>query len=148
MLPYTKEIVDYVHSFGKSLTYHVCGDTSHMTLDLVESGCNMLSIDNRVSLKETKKLVGDKLPIVGNVDPVEVMMLGSIEDVYKAVRCCIEDAYDSPKGYLLSTGCGIPINSPIENIDALMEAGRKYGKWPININNFDEEEKIIKSTVK
>ena len=148
VLPYTKEIVDYVHSFGKSLTYHVCGDTSHMTLDLVESGCNMLSIDNRVSLKETKKLVGDKLPIVGNVDPVEVMMLGSIEDVYKAVRCCIEDAYDSPKGYLLSTGCGIPINSPIENIDALMDAGRKYGKWPININNFDEEEKIIKSTVK
>ena len=99
-------------------------------------------------VRQAKGYVGDKLPIVGNVDPVEVMMLGSIEDVYKAVRCCIEDAYDSPKGYLLSTGCGIPINSPIENIDALMDAGRKYGKWPININNFDEEEKIIKSTVK
>lgn len=139
VLPYTKEIVDYVHSFGKSLTYHVCGETSHMTLDLVESGCNMLSIDNRVSLFDTKKLVGDRLPIVGNVDPVEVMMLGSKEDVYAGVKKCIEDGYDSPKGYLLSTGCGIPINTPIENIDAFMAAARKYGKWPINSDNFKEE---------
>ncbi|MPM76212.1 hypothetical protein SDC9_123209 [bioreactor metagenome] len=90
--------------------------------------------------------MGDRLPIVGNVDPVEIMMLGSVEDVYAGVKKCIEEAYDSPKGYLLSTGCGIPINSPIENIDAFMGAARKYGKWPINSDNF-KEEILAKSTL-
>lgn len=137
VLPYTKELIDYVHENGRTVAYHVCGDTSHMTLDLVATGCDMLSIDNKVSLLDTKKLVGDRLPIVGNVDPVEAIMLGSEEDVYRAVKNCIKDGYDSPKGYLLSTGCGIPINSPIENIDAMMSAARKYGKWPINPNNFE-----------
>ena len=42
---------------------------------------------------------------------------------------CIDKAIDSPKGYILSTGCQIPKGTPIENVEIFMEAGRKYGRF-------------------
>lgn len=137
VLPYTKEIMNFIHSYGKSVTYHICGDTSALTEIMLESGCNVLSIDNRVSLLDTKKRVGDKVPIMGNVDPISTMMLGKPDDVEVAVKECFRQAWDSPKGYLLSTGCGIPIDTPLENIDRFMAAGRKYGKYPLNPELFE-----------
>ena len=131
VLPYTKEIIDFIHGYGKSVTYHVCGNTTALTESMVETGCNVLSIDNRVSLEDTKKRVGDQIVLMGNVDPISVMMQGTVEDVDKAVKQCFLEGWDNPRGYLLSTGCGIPIDSPVENIDALMAAGRKYGKRPL-----------------
>lgn len=132
VLPYTQEIIRYIQGYGKSVTYHICGDTSALTEAMIESGCNVLSIDNKVSLEDTKKRVGDKIVLMGNVDPITTMMLGTTKDVEENVKSCLRQGYDNPKGYLLSTGCGIPIDSPIENIDAFMAAGRKYGKWPLN----------------
>ena len=41
-------------------------------------------------------------------------------------------AFDNPRGFILSTGCDLPIDTPKENVLALMEAARTYGKWPIN----------------
>ena len=134
--PYTKELIDYIHELGKGVTYHVCGNTNALTEELVATGCNVLSIDNMVSLKETKARVGDLVPIMGNVDPVNVMMLGTPAQVEESVRQCFADAWDSPKKYMLSTGCGIPIEAPIENIDALMAAGRKYGRMPLDPGRF------------
>lgn len=134
--PYTKELIDHVHALGKGVTYHVCGNTSTLTEELVNTGCNVLSIDNRVSLEDTRKRVGHLLPIMGNVDPVDTMMLGKPAQVEDAVRSCFAAAYDSPKKYMLSTGCGIPIEAPIENIDAFMAAGRKYGAFPLDPENF------------
>lgn len=139
VLPYTKEIIDFIHGYGKSVTYHVCGNTTALTESMVESGCNVLSIDNRVSLEDTKKRVGDRIVLMGNVDPISAMMQGTTEDVDQAVKTCFRQGWDNPKGYLLSTGCGIPIDTPVENIDAFMTAGRKYGAWPLNPELFAEE---------
>ena len=45
-------------------------------------------------------------------------------------------AYDSPCGYILSTGCDIPIGTTLENMDIMMEAFRYYGKMPVNTDLF------------
>lgn len=136
VLPYTQELIQFIHDYGKSVTYHVCGNTTALTEVMVETGCNVLSIDNRVNLEDTKKRVGDKVAIIGNVDPVTVMMQGSPADVDTAVKECFRQGWDNPKKYMISTGCGIPIDSPVENIDAFMAAARKYGKYPLNPDMF------------
>ena len=48
------------------------------------------------------------------------------------------DVWDSPKRMILSNSCDIPIASPMENIDAMMAAGRKYGAWPLDPEKFAE----------
>ncbi|MGC4020319.1 MAG: uroporphyrinogen decarboxylase family protein [Muricomes sp.] len=138
VLPYTKELVDYTHSLKNTVGYHICGDTTNITEDMIESGCDILSVDNRVDLNMAKTIAGDKVPILGNVDPIDVMMQGNGDDVDRAVKECLRKAYDSPMGYIVSTGCDIPINAPMENIDRFMMAVRKFAKYPLNLQNFQE----------
>lgn len=55
-----------------------------------------------------------------------MLFLNPLENVLKK-------GHDSKKGYILSTGCQIPMHTPIENIEMFMEAGKTYGKYPIDL---------------
>lgn len=136
VLPYTIDLIKDIHDAGGMVCYHICGDTTSIVGDMLESGCDMLSIDNRVDLEYAKNIVSHKVPLLGNVDPVEVLYLGTPEDVDDAVKSCIQKAYDCEKGYILATGCDLSGHPPLENIDQLMVSARKYGKWPLDPNNF------------
>lgn len=136
VLPYTIDLMQDIHEAKGLVCYHICGDTTSIVGDMVKSGCDMLSIDNRVDLAYTKQVAGDKVPILGNVDPVEVLILGSTQEVDFAVKTCMQKAYDSPCGYILASGCDLSGNVPLENIDQFMASARKYGKWPIDPKNF------------
>lgn len=75
-----------IHDAKGTVCYHICGDTTAIVGDMVKSGCDMISVDNRVDLEYTKQVVGDKVPILGNVDPVGTLILGSTNDVDLAVK--------------------------------------------------------------
>lgn len=126
VLPYTKELADCVHKSGVSMGYHICGNTTNITSDMTESGCDFLSVDNQVDLKMAIDTAGKKMPIIGNVDPINVMMFGTFSEIDEAVLDCLDKARDCPCGYIVSTGCDIPLNAPVENIDRFMQAVRKY----------------------
>ena len=53
------------------------------------------------------------------------------EDVEKEVLKCINICADSPNGYLISTGCDIPIDTDPENVLVFMDTVRKCG--PVRI---------------
>ena len=136
VLPYTIELMKDIHEAGGMVCYHICGDTTSIIGDMVKSGCDMISIDNRVDLEYAKSIVGDKVPLLGNVDPVEALILGNTEDVDLAVKTCLQKAYNSPCGYILASGCDLSGAVPLENIDQFMASARKYGKWPLDPVNF------------
>lgn len=136
VLPYTIDLMQDIHEAKGMVCYHICGDTTAIVADMVTSGCDMLSIDNKVDLAYTKQVAGGKVPILGNVDPVEVLILGNTQDVDMAVKSCIQKAYDSPCGYILASGCDLSGNVPLENVDQFMASARKYGKWPLEPKNF------------
>lgn len=50
----------------------------------------------------------------------------------------VKDCQDSPCGYIVSTGCDIPLNSPMENVYAFMDGVRKFVKCPLDPKNFSE----------
>jgi uroporphyrinogen decarboxylase len=57
---------------------------------------------------------------IGNVDHSQVLLRASPEEVFREARACIESARSGP--FVLSTGCEIPFNAPVENIRALARA--------------------------
>lgn len=130
--PYATELNKTINDAGGVNVMHMCGDISKTIHDIIETGGAMLSIDNVVDMEYAKKEVGNQLPLLGNVDPVGVLLHGTKEEVFEAVRETICKGYDNPKGFILASGCDITQNVPVENIDAFMEASRKYGKLPLN----------------
>lgn len=48
------------------------------------------------------------------------MLLGMPADVEDNVKECIGKEADSKKGYIMALGCGMPLQTPPENITALV----------------------------
>ncbi len=107
---------------------HICGHTKGFWSYFKELEISSFSVDNCEDLAETREALGDTLTIVGNIPPVDVLRNGSIDDVINSVKDCIKKGATSPKGYILSSGCQVPIGTPKENLEAYLYALRKYGQ--------------------
>ena len=79
-------------------------------------------------LAEVKKLYGDKIALMGNIHTVEVMLFGSVDDVKKACIKAIDDAGENG-GFILATGDQPGRDTPFENIFAMIEVAKTYGKY-------------------
>lgn len=131
--PYLTRIAEWLkqkHAGGLSL--HCCGITEPIWNDLADSGVTMFSMDNRASLADAKKAVGERMALKGNVAPVDVLFYGSTEQVMDASRECILQAYDNPQGFVLGSGCSLALDTPSQNVMAMMDAVRVYGKLPVD----------------
>jgi len=128
--PYLKRLIDYIHSRGKAVTLHICGKTNKIWEAMAEAGADCLSLDNEIDLEEAKNKIGHRVRLMGNVRPSEVMLEGTVEDVEAAVKKCIRQAYDNPKGYIVASGCSLPTETPFVNITTMMSAVRTYGRFP------------------
>ena len=135
--PYVAEMMQWVTECGGMACYHICGDTSKIFEEMATSGGAMMSVDDRVSLADAVARCGSKLTILGNVPTVDCMILGTPDDVDKGVLKCIQDAYQSPCGYVLATGCDLSGHVPLENIEQFMASARKYGKFPVGPQNWE-----------
>lgn len=138
VLPYTIELMENIHAHKGAVCYHICGDTNKIVPEMIHAKPDMISVDNRVDMTYAKEIVAPHMPLVGNVDPVEIMILGTPEAVDKAALNCIKKAYDSKNGYILATGCDLNGDIPLENLEAFMNAARKYGKMPVTPANWGE----------
>ena len=130
--PYLERLIEYIHSRGKSVTLHICGNTKKIWDLMADTRADCLSIDNVVSMREAKETVGSRLRIMGNVPPSEVMFHGTAAQVREATRRCIEEAYDSPKGVIIATGCSLATDTPFENISAMVKTVEEAG-WPVKL---------------
>lgn len=127
--PYLKDITEYaVERAGKKPSFHLCGNSYKIWDDIASLKFSVFSIDNVMDLELAKREIGDKIAIMGNVDPVDVILRGDKEKIFDAVEKCINQGKNTPKGYYLSPGCSLSLKTPIENIDYFMDAARIFGK--------------------
>ncbi|MEF9983031.1 MAG: uroporphyrinogen decarboxylase family protein [Oscillospiraceae bacterium] len=126
--PYLSQCIKRVEKWrGNGVMLHICGKSKDIWNDMVELGISTLSIDNVESLQEAKENVGDRVCLAGNIPPVEIVKMGTVSEIENECKKCIEIGWDNPKGYILSTGCQIPLETPKENIQAILDSARKYG---------------------
>lgn len=129
--PYLKRLIAYIHSRGKTVTLHICGQTHKIWNLMAETGADCLSLDNEADLLKAKEEVGHKVRLMGNVRPAEIMLEGTPEQVRREVIRCVRKAYDNPKGYIVASGCSLPTETPFANIHAMLDTVRAIG-YPID----------------
>ena len=125
--PYTLEISSYIKEKSGSMpSYHVCGNTRKIWNMIKKLDIGLFSVDNEMPIEETCDFFADSKAIAGNVNPVHTIANGNIEDIYKEVEKCMLAGTKCKKGFVLTPGCNLPLSTPDTNIDAFLDAGKKY----------------------
>lgn len=127
VFPVTRDLTQYaLKKTGRGVSLHMCGNTVKIWKFLKQYPLNELSLDNIIDLNQAAAELGDAVPIAGNVDPVETILRGTREDIFRDVHNCITAGSKARKGYTLATGCDIPNQTEPGQIDFFMEAARCF----------------------
>jgi len=120
-----RSIPTHIHSCGpeKALVKIMAEETSLTVIDPLEippmGDCN---------LAELKRLYGKRLTLKGNLHTTEVMLKGTVDDVIRASKKAIDDAAEGGR-FILSTGDQCGRDTPDENLRAMIDTARTYGKY-------------------
>lgn len=127
-LPYEQELIRHINHYTSDVSLHICGHITKVLPLIGQTGASALSVDQNVDLEIAKQELGDQMVIMGNVDPMAVLCQGSPDLVAEKVKACYAKGKDSPKGFILRSGCGVPYNTPIENIKTYLQVAREEGE--------------------
>jgi MtaA/CmuA family methyltransferase len=121
--PYLKKICD---AFPKDWIkiYHNDADINACLEHLPDCGFNVLNWGKQTDISEVKSRVGNRMCLMGNVNPLEVGVRGTPEEVYDATMDVLEKS--GGQGIILSVGGGTSPGMPRENILAMQKALSEY----------------------
>ena len=132
--PVLKRATELACDLGIPTHVHSCGPETELVKIAAEE-TKLTVIDpleiapmGDCNLAELKKLYGNKIVLKGNLHTTKVMLHGSVDDVVKASKKAIDDAA-AGGGFILSTGDQCGRDTPDENIFAMVETARTYGKY-------------------
>jgi uroporphyrinogen decarboxylase len=121
---FSKRLIESVKKTGVAIVHHACGDTTDRLDLFCALGADMLSLDQAVDLGEARRILGEGVVLFGNIDPL-LLREGTPSYVKDAARRCIEKGCE--KGaFVLSSGCLIAADTPVENIQAMVDAAVEY----------------------
>jgi uroporphyrinogen decarboxylase len=124
-VPPLKRFTDWAKAKSAHTLVHICGNTTDR-LDLMpETGASCISLDHKTDIAKAKEILHGSMCFAGNVDPVAVMLQGSVEQVEEACRSIIESA-GTDGGFVLMPGCDIPPTVPYENIQTFIQTARQW----------------------
>ncbi|HPR42666.1 MAG TPA: MtaA/CmuA family methyltransferase [Candidatus Methanofastidiosa archaeon] len=122
MVPIYKEFTKAIKDVPTYL--HICGNTAPFLMYAPDTGFDAFSYEAPGCYTiDAKRKIGDRMALIGSLETVRVMMLGSPELVYKETLEHIRDGAD-----VICPACGTPPYTPLENIKAMVEATKPKEK--------------------
>jgi uroporphyrinogen decarboxylase len=121
--PYLKRICDAFPDDWVKL-YHNDADVEACMDYLPDAGFNVLNWGKQTDIEEVKFRVGDEMCLMGNVNPLEIAVRGTTDEVYAATMDVLSKS--EGEGIILSVGGGVSPGMPRENIQAMLSALNDY----------------------
>lgn len=130
--PYHVRMVRTVKRFNKPLLLHSCGSVSAFIPDFIEAGVDALH-PIQVSAKDMdsawlKREYGRDITFWGGVDTQRVLPTGTPAEVREEVRRRIADLGPGG-GYVLGAVHNVQAEVPVENVLAMFQAAREFGRY-------------------
>lgn len=123
--PYVQKLVANLNKKNILLAYHICGNATPIMEEMVSTGAAIIEIDQKSDQKGCKSIAAGKATLLGPIDPSEVMANGTPEMVTEKCNEALENL-SAGGGFILGPGCALPSITPDENIDAMIEAAKRF----------------------
>ncbi len=129
VLPSLVTIVNIIADAGLLVYLHFDQDWTPNLPYLKElpRGRCVLATDGTTDLVKAKEILGDHMCLMGDV-PSTLLTLATPKEVDEYCRQRIQ-IVGAGGGFILSSGCELPIDSKVENVRAMLESVEKYGRY-------------------
>jgi uroporphyrinogen decarboxylase len=118
-----KEVFDFIRSKAVFSSFFVCGDATKNIDVMCQTGPDCISIDENIDLPAAKQITDRyNITIGGNIPLTTRMLLGSQQDNMKFIVDLLEMVNEP--NYILSPGCDMPYDTPVENVTGALQAVR------------------------
>lgn len=116
--PFITPLFDYIRSLEKSSSYFVCGNATRNVEAMCKCRPDSISIDENVELGYAKEIcLKYGVSLGGNIKLTITMLFGTTMDNINDAKNCLQ--IGGTKGYILSPGCDMPFNTPVDNVKAV-----------------------------
>lgn len=117
-------IFDHIRERGVFSSFFVCGDATKNIRVMCETGPDCISIDENIDMVSAKAVTDEyNVAIAGNIPLASVMLLGTQQDSMKYVVDLL--AKVEHHNFIVSPGCDMPYDTPVENTIGAMQAVRE-----------------------
>ncbi len=130
--PQHQRFVDLARSFGIPVMMHCCGSSSWAFEDFIDMGITVIDTlqpeAKDMAPAFLKQRFGTRLSFHGCISTAGPVATGTVEDVIRNVRETLEIMMPGG-GYALAPTHMLQDNSPTENVLAMYETVRRYGRY-------------------
>jgi hypothetical protein len=119
--PYILKLVYEVVDAGLIALLHLDSDWTRELKRFRElpRGKCIMALDGETNIFKAKEVLGDHMCLMGDV-PASMLFFKNSEDVYNYCSRLIREL--GPAGFILQSGCDIPANAKLENVQAMVTA--------------------------
>jgi MtaA/CmuA family methyltransferase len=117
VLPLHQELIGFIHDIGAFTKLHICGDITHLLPFLAHTKTDILDLDWMVDFNIAREACKNDVILCGNLDPVSVVQKQSPEKISLESGRLAKSLSDTR--FILSAGCEITRDTPLENILAM-----------------------------
>ena len=135
--PGVKAIIDVCHDHGLPVIYHGCGNVMRIFEDYIEIGLdsyNPLEAKAGLDVVELRRKYGHRIGFCGNMNVID-WAHADLEELRKIVLTKLNAAKGG--GYIFQSDHSVPSNVSGERYDYVVNLVREYGKYPLDLGEFD-----------
>ena len=127
-LPAEQHVISQIkQTVDRPISLHICGDATPILADMARCGADVLELDSQVDVSTAAHAIGPEIAVWGNLDPVRILAQGNPEQVRRATRALLQSITNTGhQRFVLSSGCTLAVETPPENLRAMLDAARQW----------------------
>ena len=136
--PWVKAIVDLAHSRGLPVIYHGCGNVHAIFEDYIEAGIdayNPLEVKAGMDALDLRRSFGHRIGFCGNSD-IQVWEKGDRDTIRREVLRKLNAGKGG--GLIFQSDHSVSSSVSGHTYDYIVNLVREYGRYPLNLGQFDE----------
>ena len=114
--PFECRLVAGIQAFGARVRLHICGRTRKIYRGMAKTGADIVDLDSLAPMDQARAEMGPEQALLGNIDPVRVLLHGDPETVRAGLAECHRQA---GARYIAGAGCEVPRGTPEANLLAM-----------------------------
>ena len=107
--------------------FHNDTASDHLVDIFPETGFDVFQLGSTTSLSKAAQQIGSRMALMGNIDPVNILQNGSVEDVTATARRCLDEVGSGDR-FILAPGGGMNPGIERVKIEAMLSCCRERAR--------------------